>query len=123
MEREELPMPDPNCLFCKIAAKQIPSVIVHEDDDVVVFKDIAPQAPVHLVLVPRAHCSGLDGLTADLAPVVGRIALVAKDLAASHGIAASGYRLVSNCGPDAGQTIHHLHFHLLGGKPMGGRMA
>ena len=116
-------MPDPNCLFCKIAAKQIPSAIVFEDDAVVAFRDIAPQAPVHIVLVPRAHCSGLDVLTADLAPVVGRIALVARDLAASEGIAASGYRLVSNCGADAGQTIHHLHFHLLGGKPMGVRLA
>ena len=116
-------MSDPNCLFCKIAAKQIPSTIVHEDDEVVVFKDIAPQVPVHLVLVPRAHCTGLAELTPELAPVVGRIALVAKDLAHRLGIADSGYRLVSNCGPDAGQTIHHLHFHLLGGAPMGGRMA
>jgi histidine triad (HIT) family protein len=116
-------MPDPNCLFCKIAAKEIPSAIVYEDDDVVAFKDIAPQVPVHLVLVPRVHFSGLDELTEELAPLVGRIALVAKDLAGRLGIAGTGYRLVSNCGPDAGQTIHHLHFHLLGGAPMGGRMA
>ena len=116
-------MTDPNCLFCKIAAKQIPSAIVYEDDQVVAFKDIAPQVPVHIVLVPRAHFSGLNELTEELAPVVGRIALVAKGLAREAGIAASGWRLVSNCGPDAGQTIHHLHFHLLGGAPMGGRMA
>jgi histidine triad (HIT) family protein len=116
-------MPDPNCLFCKIAAKQIPSAIVHEDADVVAFRDIAPQVPVHIVLVPRAHLAGLNDLTPELAPVVGRIALMAKDLAARLGIAASGYRLVANCGPDAGQTVQHLHFHLLGGAPMGGRMA
>ena len=116
-------MPDPNCLFCKIAAKQIPSAIVFEDDAVVAFRDIAPQAPVHIVLVPRAHCSGLDVLTADLAPVVGRLALVARDLADQLGIDESGYRLVTNNGPDAGQTVPHLHFHLLGGKPMDARLA
>ena len=116
-------MPDPNCLFCRIAAKQIPATIVHEDEEVVAFKDIAPQVPVHIVLVPRVHCAGLAELGPELAPVVGRIALVAKELAARLGIAASGYRLVSNCGPDAGQTVAHLHFHLLGGAPMGGRMA
>lgn len=116
-------MPDPNCLFCKIAAREIPATIVHEDDAVVAFKDIAPHAPVHIVLVPREHFSGLDELTPERAPLVGRIALVAKDLAAATGIAAGGYRLVSNCGPDAGQTIHHMHFHLLGGGPMRGRLA
>ena len=116
-------MPAPDCLFCKIAARQIPADFVHEDDQVVAFRDIAPQVPTHIVLVPRTHVSGLNDLTPGLAGVVGRIALVAKDLAAKQGIAASGWRLVANCGPDAGQTIHHLHFHLLGGAPMGGRMA
>ena len=116
-------MSDPNCLFCRIAERQIPSAIVYEDAEVVAFKDIAPQVPVHVVLVPKSHCAGLADLTPELAPVVGRIALVAKDLAAQLGIAASGYRLVANCGPDAGQTVQHLHFHLLGGAPMGGRMA
>ncbi len=116
-------MPDLNCLFCKIAAKQIPSAIVYEDDAVVAFKDIAPQAPVHLVLVPRVHFAGLNQLTPELAPLVGRIALAAKDLAERNGIAARGYRLVANCGPDAGQTVHHLHFHLLGGAPLAGRLA
>ena len=116
-------MTDPNCLFCKIAAKQIPSAIVHEDEEMVAFRDIAHQVPVHIVLVTRVHCAGLNDLTADLSPVIGRIALVARDLAGRMGIAASGYRLVANCGPDAGQTVHHLHFHLLGGAPMGGRMA
>jgi len=115
-------MTDPNCLFCRIAAGQIPATLVHEDADVVAFKDIAPQAPVHLVLVPRVHLAGLNDLTADLAPLVGKLALVAQGLAKAHGCAATGWRLISNCGPDAGQTIHHLHFHLLGGAPMAGRM-
>ena len=116
-------MTDPDCLFCKIAAKEIPSTMVYEDDELVVFMDIAPQTPVHLVLVPRAHVTGLAELTEELAPVVGRIAVVARDLADQLGVAESGYRLVTNNGPDAGQTVPHLHFHLLGGKPMGGRLA
>jgi histidine triad (HIT) family protein len=116
-------MTDPDCLFCKIADKRIPAAIVHEDEDVVAFKDIAPQAPVHIVLVPRVHFAGLGELTPERAALVGRIALVARDLAGTLGIAASGFRLVSNCGPDAGQSVHHLHFHLLGGAPMSGRMA
>ena len=116
-------MPETDCLFCKIAAKQIPSTVVYEDDDLVAFLDIAPQAPVHIVMVPRVHVPGLAALTEELAPVVGRIAVVARDLADQLGVAESGYRLVTNNGPDAGQTVHHLHFHLLGGKPMGGRLA
>jgi histidine triad (HIT) family protein len=116
-------MTDPDCLFCKIAARQIPATFVHEDDEVVAFRDIAPQVPTHLVLMPRAHFAGLNDLTPELAPLVGRVALVARDLAGQMGIAGSGWRLVANCGPDAGQTIHHLHFHLLGGAPMGARMA
>ena len=116
-------MTDPDCLFCKIAARQIPATFVHEDDEVVAFRDIAPPVPTHLVLMPRAHFAGLNDLTPELAPLVGRVALVARDLAGQMGIAGSGWRLVANCGPDAGQTIHHLHFHLLGGAPMGARMA
>jgi len=112
-------MTDPNCLFCRIASREIPSSIVYEDADVVAFKDIAPKMPVHIVLVPRTHLAGLDGLTPELAPLVGKVALAAQQLARDLGIARSGYRLLSNCGPDAGQTVAHLHFHLLGGGPMG----
>jgi histidine triad (HIT) family protein len=111
-------MSDPNCLFCRIAAKEIPSSIVYEDADVVAFKDIAPKMPVHIVLVPRVHMASLDELTPELAPLVGRVALAAQHLARELGISRSGYRLLSNCGPDAGQTVSHLHFHLLGGGPM-----
>ena len=115
-------MAEPDCVFCRIAARQIPSTLLHEDEDVVAFKDIAPQAPVHLILVPRVHLAGLNDVTPELAHVVGKIALVAKRLAAESGCAASGWRLVSNCGPDAAQSVHHLHFHLLGGRPMAGKM-
>ena len=119
-------MPDPKCLFCRIAAGELPATIVFQDEEVVAFRDIAPNMPVHIVLVPRVHLEGLNDLTPDRAPLVGRLALVAKDLVGTLGIADSGYRLVANCGPDAGQTVPHLHFHLLGGGaigPMGGRMA
>lgn len=115
-------MSDPTCLFCRIAAREIPATIVYEDEAVVAFRDIAPQAPTHIILVPRAHVSGLNALTPALAPVVGRIALAAASLAVEEGCAESGWRLVSNCGPDAGQTVFHLHFHLLGGRPMAGKM-
>jgi len=115
-------MSDPNCIFCKIAAKQIPSTIVHEDEHVVAFKDIAPQAPVHLIIIPREHFSGLNALNEGNAGCLSRIGLVAKSLAERFGLEKSGWRLVANCGPDAGQTVFHLHFHLLGGTPMGGKM-
>jgi len=116
-------MSDPQCLFCKIVAGQLPATVVYQDEDVVAFRDIAPQQPVHIVLVPRAHFAGLNDLTAETAPLVGKLALAAIKLAGEQGVAESGYRFVSNCGPDAGQTVHHLHFHLIGGGAMGGRMA
>jgi histidine triad (HIT) family protein len=116
-------MAESDCIFCSIAQGRIPATLVHQDEDIVAFKDIAPQAPVHLILVPREHFAGLNDLTPGRAHLVGKIALAAQALAKEHGCAANGWRLVSNCGDDAGQTVHHLHFHLLGGKPMAGRMA
>lgn len=110
------------CLFCRIARKEVPSAIVYEDDTLLAFKDIAPQAPVHLLIIPKAHCEGLGDLTPDTAPAAARIPQVAARLAAEAGVQAGGWRLLSNCGPDAGQTVYHLHFHLLGGKPLGGRL-
>jgi histidine triad (HIT) family protein len=115
-------MTDPNCLFCRIIAKQIPSNIVYEDEQVVAFKDISPQVPVHLLIVPRVHIPGLNDLTQAQSSVLGHIAMVAQDLAKKAGIDGSGWRLVTNCGPNAGQTVFHLHVHLLGGSPMAGRM-
>jgi histidine triad (HIT) family protein len=120
---EEPVMSDPQCLFCRIASGQIPATIVFQDEEVVAFKDINPHAPVHIVLVPRVHLAGLNELTPELAPLVGRLALVARSLAAELGIAESGYRFLSNCGPDAGQSVAHLHFHLLGGQHMGSKLA
>ena len=116
-------MSDPQCLFCKIAAGEIPAKLVYQDQDLVAFWDIAPHMPVHIVLVPRVHLEGLNQLTPELAPLVGRIALAAQGIARELGIADSGYRLLCNCGPDAGQTVQHLHFHLLGGGAMTGKLA
>lgn len=115
-------MTDPNCLFCRIISKQIPASIVYEDDQVVAFKDISPQVPVHILIVPRVHIASLNDLTPVQSMVLGHIALVAKELAQSAGIDESGWRLVTNCGPHAGQTVFHLHVHLLGGAPMSGKM-
>lgn len=116
-------MTDPDCIFCRIASGAIPAAKVFEDDRVVAFKDIAPHAPVHLVIIPRDHFAGLNDLTPERAEVLGHLALVAKDLAKAHGVDRTGWRLVANCGPDAGQTVFHLHFHLLGGAPMRGALA
>lgn len=115
-------MSDSNCIFCKIASKQIPSSMVFEDEHVVAFRDISPQVPVHVLIVPKVHLAGLDALTETHRELVGHIALVAQRLAKELGVATSGYRLVANAGPDAGQTVFHLHFHLLGGAPMAGKM-
>ncbi len=108
-----------DCLFCKIANKEIPAKIVHEDEDVVAFEDIHPQAPVHLLVIPRIHV----GSMADLVPADGgllaKLIAVFNTLAKRRGVAESGYRLVSNIGKDAQQSVGHLHLHLLGGRPLG----
>ena len=110
-----------DCLFCRIARKEIPSSIVFEDDTLIAFKDISPQAPVHLLIIPKAHCEGLADLTPETAAAAARILEVAAQIAAGQALT-GGWRLLSNCGPDSGQTVFHLHFHLLGGKPLGGRL-
>jgi histidine triad (HIT) family protein len=105
------------CLFCRIAAKEIPAKIVHEDADVVAFEDISPQAPVHILVIPRRHI----GSVAELGPADGDLVMkligVFNRLAKERGVAESGYRLVSNIGRDAQQSVPHLHLHLLGGRP------
>ena len=111
-----------DCLFCKIARKEIPAAVVYEDDTLLVFKDIFPQAPVHLLIIPKAHSEGLADLTPETAPAVARIPQLAAKLALDNGIQSGGWRLISNCGADGGQTVFHLHFHLLGGKPLGGKL-
>jgi histidine triad (HIT) family protein len=110
------------CLFCKIARKEIPAALVYEDDSLLAFKDIFPQAPVHLLIIPKAHCAGLADMTPEITVAAGRVPQVAARLAQEQGVATSGWRLLVNCGPDAGQTVFHLHFHLLGGKPLGGKL-
>lgn len=111
-----------DCLFCRIVRKEIPAALVYEDDTLLAFKDIFPQAPVHLLIIPKAHCESLADMTMEIATEAGRILQVAARLAADHGIQAGGWRLLSNCGADAGQTVFHLHFHLLGGRPLGGKL-
>ena len=111
-----------DCLFCKIARKEIPATVVFEDAELMAFKDIFPQAPVHLLIIPKSHASGLNDLRPELAPVLGRIPFVAAALAKASGVSESGWRLISNVGEDGGQSVFHLHFHLLGGKALGGKM-
>ena len=111
-----------DCLFCKIIAGDIPSAKVYEDDSVFAFRDIAPQAPTHILVIPRTHISGCDGVTADNSAVVAHIFEVIPQIAKAEGLV-NGYRVVSNCGADAGQTVPHLHFHILGGKTLNLEMA
>ena len=111
-----------NCLFCKIIAGVIPSTKVYEDDLVLAFRDIAPQAPSHILVIPKAHIPSVDGITAENSAVVAHIFEVIPQIAKAEGLA-NGYRVVSNCGDDAGQTVHHLHFHILGGKSLALEMA
>lgn len=109
---------DPDCLFCGIAAGDIPSKQVQADDMVVAFHDIAPRAPTHILLIPREHIRSAAELTDDHAPVVGHLFAVAAQVARDQGIADAGYRIVTNIGRGAGQTVDHLHLHLMGGRPM-----
>lgn len=111
-----------DCLFCKIAAGQIPSNIVYEDDMILAFRDIAPQAPTHILLIPRAHISGMQDITAENSALIAHIFQVIPEIAKAEGLT-GGYRVISNCGPDAGQSVQHLHFHLLGGKVLPLEMA
>lgn len=108
-----------NCLFCGIVEGKVKADVVYRDENVVAFKDIMPRAPVHILIIPIAHIPALSDLTLSDAPVVGAIFGVAAKLADQFGVASSGYRIVVNCGADAGQTVFHLHYHLLGGRQMG----
>ena len=107
---------DPDCLFCKIVAGDIPSTKVHEDDVIVAFRDIAPRAPTHILVIPRDHIASAADLTEADGPMLGRLFGTIAEIARSEGIADAGYRLVSNVGRWGGQTVDHLHIHLLGGR-------
>ncbi len=108
-----------DCIFCRIVAGTIPADIVFQDDEVTAFRDIHPQAPVHVVLIPNRHIPYLSDLTAADGPLLGRIFVAANQVAEQEGVSENGFRLVANCGPDAGQEVLHLHFHLLGGRRFG----
>ncbi len=107
-----------DCLFCGIAAKTMPARVAYEDDTLLAFHDIRPQAPVHLVVIPKRHLDRVSDLTDPDAALVGRLIVAANRLAREQSIAESGYRLVINCNAHGGQTVFHLHLHVLGGRPM-----
>lgn len=107
---------EPDCLFCRIVAGEVPADRVHEDQDVIAIRDIAPRAPTHLLLLPRRHVASALELTAADGPMLGRLFAAAADLAREHGLADDGYRLVTNIGRWGGQSVAHLHVHLMGGR-------
>lgn len=107
---------DPACLFCRIVAGEVPSTRVHDDESVIAIRDIAPRAPTHILILPRGHIPSAADLTGDDGPLLGHIFDVAGSLARSEGIAERGYRVVTNVGSWGGQTVDHLHFHLMGGR-------
>lgn len=107
-----------DCIFCKIAAKEIPAKLVYEDREVVAFRDINPVAPTHILIIPRAHVETINDLEPEHNQLVGKLHLVAGELARREQLAERGYRLVWNCGPDAGQAVFHIHLHLVGGRKM-----
>jgi histidine triad (HIT) family protein len=107
-----------DCLFCRIAAGQVPAKIVHTDEDTFAFHDIHPQAPVHVLVIPRRHVASLDAATPQDVQLLGRLLAAAQRIARELDVA-SGYRVVTNCGASAGQSVFHLHLHLLGGRPLG----
>ena len=107
-----------DCIFCKIVNKEIPADIVFEDDEMIAFNDISPQAPIHVLVVPKAHISTVNDLDEDHAGLVGRLVLRAQALAEARGIDQDGYRLILNCNADGGQTVFHIHLHLLGGRQL-----
>lgn len=107
-----------DCVFCQIANKEIEADIVHEDGELVVFKDIHPKAPVHLLIVPKRHIASINDIGEESIDLMGKIVYQGKQMAKAQGIAESGYKLIFNCGPDGGQVIGHIHLHLLGGKKL-----
>ena len=109
-----------DCLFCKIINRELPSEIVYEDDELLAFNDISPQAPTHMLVIPKLHVATVNDLTEDHLDLPGKLVLRARALAEENGFADSGYRLVMNCNGEGGQTVYHLHLHLLGGRQLRG---
>jgi histidine triad (HIT) family protein len=108
-----------DCLFCKIAAGEIPADIVYEDGEIMAFKDIRPLAPVHILLICKKHLADISAMSAEDIPLIGRLHKTAVEIAHREGIAESGFRLVNNCKKDSGQEVPHLHYHLIGGAFLG----
>lgn len=108
-----------DCIFCRIVAGELPAKLLYEDDDIIAFNDISPKAPLHALIIPRKHIATVNDIQPEDASMLGRMFLVAKQLAAEAGYAESGYRLLMNCGPHANQEVYHIHLHVIGGKPLG----
>jgi histidine triad (HIT) family protein len=108
-----------DCIFCRIAAGRAPARFVYQDDEVIAFRDIAPVAPTHILIVPRRHLLNTAEIDDQTAPLMGRLVQVAAQIARAENVEASGYRLIINTGPDGGQVVMHLHIHLLAGRRMG----
>ena len=108
---------DPDCLFCRIVAGEVPSDRVHEDDDVIAFRDIAPRAPTHVLVIPRRHIPDAHAMTESDGELLAKLFTAVRQVADAAGLK-NGYRVVTNVGPESGQTVFHLHLHLLGGRPM-----
>lgn len=107
-----------DCLFCKIASGEIPGDIVYQDDDVLAFRDLSPQAPVHFLVIPKKHISTINDIQPADAELIGKMYLAAQAVAKDEGMDDSGYRCVMNCNDDGGQTVHHIHLHVLGKRRM-----
>ncbi len=111
-----------DCIFCQIVAGKVPSEILYQDEEVLAFRDINPQAPIHLVIIPKKHIPSLTHLSEKDSPLVGHLVNIANQLAKREGIAETGYRLVINCGREGGQLVPHLHLHLIGGRRLSGKL-
>jgi len=111
-----------DCIFCKIVNGEIPSTKVFENDKVFAFRDLNPMAPTHILVVPKEHIGSINDVNSDNALIIAEIFKIIPEIAKKENIENSGYRVVSNCGDDAGQTVHHLHFHIIGGKKLSDNM-
>ena len=111
-----------DCIFCKIAKGEVPSDVLHQDDELLVIRDINPQAPTHLLIMPKEHLDSLRDITEANAALISHMVLLANQMAQKEGVAERGYRLAINCGEEGGQSVGHLHLHLLGGHALSGRL-
>ncbi len=107
-----------DCIFCKIVSGDIPADILYQDENVLAFRDLSPQAPLHFLVIPKKHISSINDIQSDDAELIGQLYLAAKTIAKQEGVDESGYRCVMNCNDDGGQTVHHIHLHVLGKRQM-----